>query len=245
MENCIALQTSISNFAVSCAVYNRTSNTIRRALRATENFLKSQTGCTIYDVCAQTQLHDRHTLKRILRASNEFTGVLHICGEVSIKTIGLLRNIACEYPTLKVLFSCNDTLILNQITTMMNCVKLEDDHQYNFLTCMAIGGLNEKIFGIVDKHFAVIFPFLQSSLEKLQAELIQIGQGSNDDGSLNDGCQICLMWQEHRRTVNLIQRRFSLRDREDLEKEPGSPRARHAQGDYGRARGPASVGGRC
>lgn len=190
VENCIALQTSISNFAVSCAVYNRTSNTIRRALRATENFLKSQTGCTIYDVCAQTQLHDRHTLKRILRASNEFTGVLHIYGEVSTKTIGLLRNIACEYPTLKVLFSCNDTLILNQITTMMNCVKLEDDHQYNFLTCMAIGGLNEKIFGIVDKHFAVIFPFLQSSLEKLQAELIQIGQGSNDDGSLNDGCQI-------------------------------------------------------
>ena len=139
VENCISLQTSISNFAVTCAVYNNTSNTVRRALRATENFLKNQvnppffrslkkiytfvklqTGCTIYDVCAQTQLNDGFTLKEILRAANEYTGVLHIYGDVSIGTISLLRNISCEYPTLKVLFSCNDKLILNQITTMMN-----------------------------------------------------------------------------------------------------------------------------
>ena len=172
VENCIALQTSISNFAVTCAVYPRTSNTIRRAIRATENFLRNQTGCTIYDVCAQTQLYDQHSLKRILRASNECTGVLHIYGEVSLQTISLLRNIACEYPTLKVLFSCNDKLILNQITTMMNCVKFEDDIQYNFLTCMAMGGLNEKIFGVVDKHFPSIFPLLQSSLKDLEAELV-------------------------------------------------------------------------
>ena len=66
----------------------------------------------------------------------------------------------------------------------MNCVKLEDDHQYNFLTCMAMGGLNEKIFGIVDKHFPLIFPLLQSSLEELQSSLIQLGQ------DIHDGCQI-------------------------------------------------------
>ena len=48
VENCIALQTSISNFAVTCAVYNNTSNTVRRALRATENFLKNQVISTIF-----------------------------------------------------------------------------------------------------------------------------------------------------------------------------------------------------
>ena len=132
VENCIALQTSISNFAVSCAVYNQTSNTIRRALRATENFLKSQTGCTIYDVCAQTQLGDQQTLKRILRASNECTGVLHIYGQVSIKTIGLLRNIACEYPTLKVLL-CFEW-VMAQHGTALHCVLLSRAASWPIIT---------------------------------------------------------------------------------------------------------------
>ena len=56
VENCILLQTSISNFSMTCAVFNKTSNTVRRTLRAAETFLTNQTGCIVYDICARTQL---------------------------------------------------------------------------------------------------------------------------------------------------------------------------------------------
>ena len=39
VENCILLQTSVSNFSMTCAVYPSMSNTIRRTMRATETFL--------------------------------------------------------------------------------------------------------------------------------------------------------------------------------------------------------------
>ena len=92
------------------------------------------------------------------------TGILHVYGEVNVQTISLLRSIASQYSTLKILFSCNEKVILNEITTYMNCVKLADDDKYNLLTAMA-PCFNERLFGVVDKHFKIIYPILHDSLQ--------------------------------------------------------------------------------
>ncbi len=184
VENCIRIQTSVSNFAMTCAVYPCMSNTVRRALRATATFLASQTGCVVYDICALTQLHVNDTLQKILRLAKGATGILHISGRIDVRTIHLLRNIAHEYPTLKILFSCNDKSLLNEIDTRMNCVKLKDDEMYNLLTAMG-PCLSERLFGVVDKHFKLVFPVLKQALEDLQAL-----QKERTDCSSMPGCQV-------------------------------------------------------
>ena len=176
VENCILLQSSISNFAMTCTVFPKTSNTVRRTLRAAEAFLTNQTGCTLYDICAETQLFVEGTLKRILQASKESTGILHVYGAVNVKTISLLRNIACEYPTLKILFSCNDKNILSEITSYMNCVKVKDDPSYNFLTALS-PCFTEGLFRVIDKHFKQVFPLLDEELKKLQEESVEVKNG--------------------------------------------------------------------
>ena len=109
-------------------------NTFR--MRATETFLINQTGCAVFDICSQTQLYQEETMVRILKAAREMTGILHVYGLIDVETISLLRSIALQYSTLKILFSCNEKDILNEITTYMNCVKLTDDAKYNLLTAM-------------------------------------------------------------------------------------------------------------
>ena len=93
MENCILLQASISNFAVTCVVFKDSTNTIRRTVRATQTFLHNQTGCVVYDVCAKTQLNDGTTLPLILKAAKESTGLINIYGSVSVETMSLLRTL--------------------------------------------------------------------------------------------------------------------------------------------------------
>ena len=104
------------------------------------------------------------------------TGILHVYGEVDVQTISLLRSIASQYSTLKILFSCNEKVILNEITTYMNCVKLADDDKYNLLTAMA-PCFNERLFGVVDKHFKIIYPILHDSLEELQERVTELKNG--------------------------------------------------------------------
>ena len=98
----------------------------------------NQTGCAVFDICSQTQLYQEETMVRILKAAREMTGILHVYGLIDVETISLLRSIALQYSTLKILFSCNEKDILNEITTYMNCVKLTDDAKYNLLTAMVI-----------------------------------------------------------------------------------------------------------
>ena len=104
------------------------------------------------------------------------TGILHVYGEVDVQTISLLRSIASQYSTLKILFSCNEKVILNEITTYMNCVKLADDDKYNLLTAMA-PCFNERLFGVIDKHFKIIYPILHDSLEELQERVTELKNG--------------------------------------------------------------------
>ena len=113
---------------------------------------------------------------RILKAAREMTGILHVYGLVDVQTISLLRSIALQFSTLKILFSCNDQEILNEITTYMNCVKLADDDKYNLLTAMA-PCFNERLFGVVDKHFKIIYPILHDSLKELQQKVTDLKNG--------------------------------------------------------------------
>ncbi len=174
VENCIALQTSVSNFAMTCVVYPNSTNTIRRSLRAALSFLHNQTGCMIYEVCAKTQIEDGKTMQRILTEAKDRTGVLHVYGHVPAHLMSWLRTIAMEFSTLKVLFSCNDKAILNQLQAYINCVIITTDTKYDMLTAIALT-LTEKIFGIVEKHFEAIFPVLEAGLHVLQETL------TNDD----------------------------------------------------------------
>ena len=58
----------------------------------------------------------------------------------------------------------------------MNCVKLVDDSKYNLLTAMA-PCFNERLFGVVDKHFKIIYPILEESLQELQQRVTELKNG--------------------------------------------------------------------
>ncbi len=86
VENCIALQTSVSNFPMTCVVYDAGSNTIKRSLRAAQSFLHNQTGCSIYEVCAKTQIEDGKTMQRILTEAKDRTGGYRIFTKRVVKS---------------------------------------------------------------------------------------------------------------------------------------------------------------
>jgi hypothetical protein len=177
VENCILLQTSVSNFAMTCVIYKTTTNTVRRTLRATASFLHNQTGCIVYEICGQTQLGCRSTLDRILEGAKESTGVLHVYGTVAVEKISMFRTIAQEYTTLKIMFSCNDEKILKLLDKHVNCIHLKSDPKYDMLTSIA-PCLNEKIFGIIDKHFPAIFPFIDTTSRCLKEQKVHVRDGS-------------------------------------------------------------------
>ncbi len=68
------------------------------------------------------------------------------------------------------LFSCNDRELLQQLEKYINCVLISTDSKYDMLTAIALT-LNEKIFGILEKHFDMLFPVLKDGLNVLEEVL--------------------------------------------------------------------------
>ena len=152
IENCIKLERSVSNFPITCVVANMNSTTSKRSLLAMEKYLHQQTGCVVVRICAMTQLYDDSFVAQVFESGKQFTGIIHIIGEVPVDKINSLRTISSEFPTLKVVFSTRDRSVLSRIEQDVHCLFLKRDERFDVLTALTVN-LNPDLVKFVERTF--------------------------------------------------------------------------------------------